>query len=96
MKLDQEQLNKIKELAGLFLRVDEIAISIDVDIEELEEELTNKKSAAFLAYFKGKTESKIALRRNVVEMALQRSPQAEEMVEKYIHQHEAYDRKHDR
>lgn len=96
MNLSSEQLTKIQELAGLFFRVDEIAVSIDVDMDELEEEIANKRSAAFRAYLKGKTDTKLAIRTNVIRMARNGSPQAEDLAERYIQEHDRYDRKNDR
>lgn len=84
MNLTEQQLKEIEELAGLFLTYDEIAILLDLDIETFRRELSNKKSAAFKYYFRGKTMSKKIIRENVVKMAKHGSPQAEELVDTYI------------
>lgn len=96
MNLSDSELNKIQELAGLFLTPDEIAVSMDLDIVSFEKLLKNTKSKAYLAYLKGKTESKIAIRQNVIKMAKHGSPQAEELAERYISEQNRKDRKHGR
>ena len=93
MNLSDEQLKDIEELAGLFLTADEIAILIDLDIDLFIAEISNKKSRAFAAYFLGKTRSKKKIRENVIKMARNGSPQAEELADAYIESQKLFERK---
>jgi hypothetical protein len=84
MNLTDAQLLEIQELAGLFLTSDEIAILMDIDIDQFVSVIASQKGPVFKAYFRGKTESKKQIRQNVVKMAKHGSPAAEEMVDNYI------------
>jgi len=93
MTLSEVQLKEIEELAGLFLEPDEIAILLDLDLDDFKREIRSKTGQVFKHYFKGKTESKKAIHENVVKMARHGSPQAEETVKEMIYQQELAERR---
>ena len=84
MEPSDEILNQVKEYAGLFFTVDEIAILLDLDVVELRREIRGKKSPLARAYLKGKLESMAEIRRLTVEFAKKGSPQAEGFVKEYM------------
>lgn len=84
MTLNEQQLQEIEELAGLFLNPDEIAILLDIDTDAFIASLQDKKSLVYKHYFRGKTTSKKNIRQNVIRMARHNSPQAEELADTYI------------
>ena len=91
MTISDNDLKEIEELAGLFLLPDEIAVLLGKDIADFCSTLKNKRSPAYLAYFKGKTSSKTAIRRNIIKMAKNGSPGAEEMVNKYCEEQDLFE-----
>jgi hypothetical protein len=84
MNISEDQLKQIFEYAGLFLSPEEIAVLIDVEVQPFITAVKSKKGEIYLQYMKGKTESKRAIRENVIKMAKHGSPQAEDLAEKYI------------
>jgi hypothetical protein len=84
MENSQETLNQVREYAGLFFTVDEIAILLDLDVVQFRREIRGKTSALAKAYLKGKLESMADIRRLTVEFAKKGSPQAEGFVKEYL------------
>lgn len=84
MEFTTDELDKVKEYAGLFLTVDDIAVLLEKDVDEFRDEFRNKKSSLFLAYRYGQVASKRDLRRPVIKLAGHGSPQAELLADKYI------------
>ena len=84
MNLTDELLQQVHDNAALFLSPEEIAVLLDLDVSRFCAEIKSKKGLVYTRYMKGKTESKKAIRENVVKMAKHGSPQAEELAEKYI------------
>jgi hypothetical protein len=84
MTFTREELDRIEEYAGLFLSYDEIAVLLEKDAEEFCAAVKTKNDKAYLAYFRGKTKSKIEIRKNVIKMARHGSPQAELMANQYM------------
>ncbi len=84
MTLSDEQLILIQEYSSLFLSPREISCLIDFDFDVFSDLLFDKSSPAFLAYYRGKTISKLELRRKVVPLAKLGSPQAQNLTEEYI------------
>lgn len=93
MNLTEVQLKDIEELAGLFLDPEEIAILMDLDVDEFHEAIRRKKGNAWKHYFKGKTESKRAIHENIVKMAKHGSPQAEDMAKQMMITQETSERR---
>lgn len=84
MNLSEEQLKAISDYAGLFLTPEEIAVLLDMDVQQFMAEIKSKKGLVYIHYMKGKTLAKKEIRENVLKMARHGSPQAEELAEKYI------------
>lgn len=84
LELSTDQLAQVREYAGLFLSYEEIALLIDVNYDEFVRAVRNRKSDVYRAYLLGRTESKVDIRRNVINLAKKGSPQAEELAEKYM------------
>ena len=84
MNLTEEQLERVYEYAGLFLSPEEIAVLIKAEVTDFIREVKSKTGPVYLQYMRGKTESKRAIRENVVKMAKHGSPQAEDLAEKYM------------
>lgn len=81
---NEELLNQVREYAGLFFTVDEIAILLDLDVVDFRREIRGKKTPLAKAYLKGKLESMAEIRRLTVEFAKKGSPQAEGFVKEYL------------
>lgn len=86
--LDKETLDKITELAGLFLSIREIALLTGLDYDVLQEMIEDEDSEVSLAYRIGKAESKYEIRKKVIQLAKLGSPQAEVLANKYIEEQE--------
>jgi len=84
MKLTEDQLNKIEELASLFMTPREISSMIDVEFNRIADEFLDPNSIIYKYYFRGKTTSKVELRKKVVPLAKLGSPQAQSLTEQYI------------
>jgi hypothetical protein len=84
MTLSDEQLNSIAEYSALFLPPAEIAVLIDVNIDDLCAEISNKESKASKAYFKAKYIQQAEIRKQIIKLAKHGSPQAEDMVIRFI------------
>jgi len=93
MNLSEEQLKEIEELAGLFLSPEEIAVLMDLDGSLFSDTLLKKKGPVWLAYFKGKTISKKQIHANVIKMARNGSPQAEELARQMIQEQNIAERR---
>jgi hypothetical protein len=81
---NEEILNQVKEYAGLFFTVDEIAVLLDLDVVQFRREIRGKQTPLAKAYLKGKLESMAEIRRLTVEFAKKGSPQAEGFVKEYL------------
>ena len=69
MTYSDTQLAQIEEMAGLFMRLPDIAALVGVTTKELKLEVSNEKSAVGNAYRKGKAEAILRIRRNEKELA---------------------------
>lgn len=79
-----QPLEKIEELAGLFLTIEEIAFLCDIDEANLRREIRGKKSPAAKAYYRGKLNTVVAMRRQTLDFAKAGSPQAESLMIEFI------------
>lgn len=93
MNLTEVQLKEIETLSGIFLEPEEIAVLMDLDEAEFMDDISKKKGAVWISYFRGKTESKKDIHTNIVKMAKHGSPQAEEMAKQMITQQEIAERR---
>ncbi len=82
--ISQNKIEDIKKYAELFFSISEIAILIDVDIDELREAIENKKSEISKAYHKAKLKKEVEIREQEIELASLGNNKAIEQVEKYI------------
>ena len=73
----QCDLQQVEEYASLFLKVDEIALLLNIDYEEFRREIKSKSSDISKAYYRGKLKTMIELRKQTLEFAQKGSPQAE-------------------
>lgn len=84
MDLSPEQIERIKELGGLLLSLNEIAIDLDIPFNEFEFEYSNSKSELYKTYNKAVIETKIKLRKPVIEMAAMGGPHAQQIAHTYL------------
>lgn len=79
-----EQLEKIREYASLMLTVEEIALQMDLDEDQLREQINTKGHIVARTYHLGKLETKIEHNRLVLNFAKKGSPQAEKLAVEYM------------
>lgn len=79
-----EQISRIKELAGYLTPISDIAVLMDLDVDELRLDIQNRTSDVSKAYFKGKAESQLTLRQQELELARVGSPLAVQMAAGYM------------
>lgn len=77
MEITEGILEEIKVNSGLFFSAEEIALLLDLDIDEFKKEMRDKKSDVFKAYSKGKLESISLVRAKIKELVVAGSPGAE-------------------
>lgn len=75
MTYTQEQLDKITDLASIFMTISDIALIMDVDEQELRSDIASQ-SCARIAYRRGKAMSKEELLRQEMKLAKTGAPQA--------------------
>ena len=73
----QSEVELIEEYASLFLTVEEIAILLNVDVQELRREIKGMTTERAKAYHRGKLTTTIELRKQTLQFARKGSPQAE-------------------
>ena len=71
-------LSTIEDLAGIFMKISEIAVILDVPAEALRDDISSRFSPASRAYLRGKISAKARLRRSEMELAAIGSPIAVE------------------
>lgn len=86
--LDENQLKLLEEYASLLFTIDEIAILIKADPASLRRDIRHGKNLVAEVYFKGKLETMVAVRKNIIQFAKKGSPQAETFVKDYIEKQE--------
>jgi len=84
MDLTTEQIERIKELAGLLLSISEIAIDLSLPVEAFKFEYSNENSELFSIYNKAVIETKIKLRKPVIDMAAMGGPHAQALANSYL------------
>lgn len=82
---NQEEIQKISELASELTPPREIAILMDIDVDTFMAQLANKYSEAHKAYFKAKAETAHMLRKQELEFARVGSPLAVQMTGSFLH-----------
>jgi hypothetical protein len=84
MEYNSSQLEKVQEYAGLLMTVSDISVLIGVNEDSFREDISNKNTAASIAFRKGQIETVLELRKQEIEMAKLGSPLAVELIQKYI------------
>lgn len=79
-----EQLTRIKELASYLTPISDIAVLMDLDIDELRMDLMDRSSDVSKAYYKSKAEALLELRKQELELARVGSPLAVQMAAGYM------------
>ncbi len=74
----------IKEYASYLLPIPEIATLIGMDEDKLREEISQKTTEISKAYYLGKTETILAVRKQEIALAKAGSPMAVELMQDYI------------
>lgn len=82
--ITQDQLSQVKELAGLFFTIPEIALLTGIDEEELKREIKFGSSELNNAYWIGKLEAQKAIRQSLKKFAEKGSPQAEKQMLEHL------------
>lgn len=82
---NQEEIQKISELASELTPPREIAILMDIDVDTFMAQLANKYSEAHKTYFKAKAETAHMLRKQELEFARVGSPLAVQMTGTFLH-----------
>lgn len=84
--ITQTQLEQVREYASLFFTLEEISILTMIDLEELRREVNFGHSELNNAYWLGKMNGQIPLRKQVKEWAEKGSPAAEGQLLEWLKQ----------
>ena len=77
-------LSEIERLSSLFMSPKEIAFFLKIDFKHFMISLKNPESEIYMSYTQGKLKSKIELRENIIKLAKQGSPHAQEITVEFI------------
>lgn len=84
MDFSTEQIKQIEELAAILTPISDMAVLLDVDVDELRNEIRYRKSPASRAYYRAKAETSKRLRQQELELANVGSPLAVQQVRGYL------------
>lgn len=84
MDYSTEQINKIKELAECLTPISEMAVLLDIDVDELRMDIRNKKNPISRAYHYYKASTALKLRKQEIELANVGSPLAVQLTNAYL------------
>jgi hypothetical protein len=84
MNYTNEMLEMVEKHAALLLELDDIAILIDVDCDELKADISNKYSEVSKRYRKGQLTTIVDLHKQEIDLAKLGSPMAMENTRKFI------------
>jgi hypothetical protein len=90
--LSEEQLNELADLAAVIMPVNDIAIILGCETNELKDLINNDQSAEHKAYYKGKLKAKAELNKSQIQLAKQGSQAAASLCAKLIIQQENSER----
>lgn len=79
-----EDLEQLEEYASLLLTIDQIALLMKIDAQELRRQIRHGKNDVALSYQRGKLKTIVEIRKQTVEFAKKGSPAAENLVQTYI------------
>lgn len=87
MNPDSDTLLQIQPMASSLMQPREIAILLDLDPDKYEHEINhNTNSDIYRHYYKGRLQTKLDMRKIMIQLAKAGSPQAEVLADKYINQ----------
>jgi len=89
MNLNEEQLNEVEELAGLFFSPEEIAVNLELDEEWTEYVVAavecKSTNVPFVAsYIRGRLSTEIELRKAIRQSAMNGSSPSQQMMLNYL------------
>ncbi len=84
MNYNSDFLDKVYSLGETLTTIEEMAILLDVDEEELRDEISCNDSQLRKSYLKGIISTKVRLRKNELELASAGSPTAVQMALDYV------------
>ena len=88
--MNNDQIDKIKEYASALLSPCEIAILLELLPNERTQFIVrcrnHQDSPEYEAYQRGRLETKLKLRQNIVKLAIAGSPTAGPLAEKFLHE----------
>ena len=89
MNLNEEQLNEVEELAGLFFSPEVIAINLELDEKDSEYffaavECNTTSVPIVAAFFKGRLSTEIELRKAIKQSSLHGSSPSQQMMLNYL------------
>lgn len=79
-----EIIEQIKEYAGLLLAPDQIALLLDLDLNQFKRDLRNIKNPVSIAYNKGKLDVIVEIRKQEINLAKLGSPMAVDQVANFM------------
>jgi hypothetical protein len=88
---NNDKLKYIEEYSALFFSPADIAILIDENIDDFIDKIADKSSPESKAYYKAKLIAKSEVRKQILKLAKHGSPQAEDLVIKFISQQDFAD-----
>ncbi len=80
MNYTQEELQTIEDMAALFYSYKDIAIVLEVDVEEFKAQMRLEESDAYSRYQKGWITSDMSIRKSLLESAINGSSPAQMML----------------
>lgn len=84
MDYSTEQIEKINELAECLTPISDMAVLLDVDVDELRLDIKDKKNPVSRAYHHSKASTALKLRKQEIELANVGSPLAVQLTNSYI------------
>lgn len=78
------QINDIAELAAALTPVEDIAVLLDIDADELRMQLSDTSSPVRKAYMKARAHTALMLRKQEIELARVGSPLAVQLTNAYL------------
>ena len=78
------RISEISELAGNLTSVEDIAVLLDIDVDELRLELADTSSPVRKAYMKARATTSLMLRKQEIELARVGSPLAVQLTNAYL------------
>lgn len=84
MTYTEEQIQQIEYYASIYLPITDIALILELKAEDLRQDIHDQSSPAYVAYHKGKAQSKVQLHAQEMTLAKVGSPLALENARKNL------------